>query len=966
MDSSQDDSGLEITGGGSVSVEVPKQRMVRLEEDPNVVHTIPRLAESGFKTRSTRQGRLSGNPNSLSTDAVPVVESDISAKSNDSQQFDDDSEHDDYSPRQTPAERQTPEEITPASSKRGRRRGKTGKTNNKVKQTRPLRLNLEQSHTRIRLQMNAIETYKQAKIKQLEKRMALEQTARSLKEENSKLAQDVQGLKHQISEHEATIQGYHDDALELLGKDKAEAMQDEQVTEDLTWLFSETKEWARTWSIERWNDAAKAKVRDLLAIHAGKAFATKWLVAAIDRAAQDKQTPPQMVLNALLNCFLCDETFRRPFAHLGRSMQDAANDSYEDCMNWVMEAATEECPEGCNKLRARICSLVDKPAVLDGSKAAKLSSRQKDMQCLRQHRCEKIVALCLSKFHVGLQAVGDEDGQKRHKEMLEIVEAALRLSARLSTENPEVRFYFLDDLEKTKFDLRHDRFKPHRILKLDDEEFDDEAQRAEAEALVGRPFDMVVEPCVVRRGDAKGQEYEKEQVLYRGVVWMVKGMVIPPEELSEDEASSNDQYSMQATSAAGPGRGGGNGISAASRLHLGDGVRGEPNESGPPGDRAGSYQLRFAPKPPSKLGFEDDNKNSGGKKKLVGRNISASGTADGQIPSTSTRRSHEISAQPLIARHDSLSTEPFDDGTTLTSEAPLSKSRTSTPSTDSRKKRESASKRHRGTIESLERQASRQQANDLDNNAELQVEGHMLYGGADTVRAARILKEEAPVGPEPELCSGVSRKRKISDNSTKVQARDPDHVESYLPSKKMKTNVASESNYHGSAGDDEDYVSITQLSADGYCEHFSSTHRSNPAVQQEVTAKLTEGRSIERPSVTDGSSTSFDKDGLSIIDQEHAVQVSQAPGSATEVGEASDTWAERPSTTPQRDHEPTVLCGRSECTSERGCEISNQETIRSPERQARSNGQASSNEQPNSNQEASASAVTVNENSPLD
>jgi hypothetical protein len=48
-----------------------------------------------------------------------------------------------------------------------------------------------------------------------------------------------------------------------------------------------------------------------------------------------------MVLNALLNWFLCNETFRRPFAHFGRNLQDGANDSFEDGINWILEAAEE-------------------------------------------------------------------------------------------------------------------------------------------------------------------------------------------------------------------------------------------------------------------------------------------------------------------------------------------------------------------------------------------------------------------------------------------------------------------------------------------------------------------------------------------------------------------------------------------------------------------------------------------------
>ncbi|OCT48829.1 hypothetical protein CLCR_04545 [Cladophialophora carrionii] len=967
MDSSQSDSGLKITGGRSVSVEVPKQKMVAAEDDSGVADTIPRLDESGFKPRSTRPKRISDNSESFSTDAIPAQESDGLVKTNDSQQSGDGSQYDDSSAGKKPAKRQLQKEITPASPKKGRRRGKTEKANNTVKRPRQLKLNLEQSHNRIRQQMNSIQGYKTAKVKQLEKRKALEQIERSLKEANSRLEQEVQDLKRQILAHEATIQGYHDDALELLGKDKAEAMQDEQVTEALTWLFTETNEWARTWSIERWNDEAKARVRGILTSHekdGGKAFATKWLVAAIDEAVKDKQTPPPMVFNALLNWFLCTETFGRPFAHLGRSNQDAANNGFEDCMNWIMEAAIEECTESSNKLRARICSLVDKPSVLDGSKAAKLSSRQKNMQRLRQNRCEKIVALCLSEFGVGLQEVSDEDGQKRHKEMLEIVEAALRLSARLTSENPEVKVYFLDDLGKTKFDLRHDRFRPHRILKLDDEEYDDEAQRAEAEALVGRPFDMVVEPCIVRRGDAKGEEYDKEQVLHRGVVWMVKGMAIPREELSKDETSFNDQYSMQTMSPAGPSRGDGNGSSAASGLHLGGGVQGEPYGSAPPSDRASSYNLRRAPKPPSKYGSEDEDKTAVGNKKLVSRNTSTS-----EIPGGQARCSHQKPDRPTITpRHRPQSTDLLNDGRESTSEAEdgsgdcqtaLAESRTTTPNTDARKKLESCPKGHSGrSKKSLARRASRQQASDSDNHAELQVKEEIPDSSANARGAARICKEEAPLGPVPKPSLELSRKRKNSGSSTKERVREPENIENGPPSKKVKTDVATESSHNESTGSGEAYVSITQSAVGGYYEASSAPGRPIATQEQDATAKLAEERSIKGATVTDGSGISFEEDGFSIIEQQDAVQVFEEPEPATDW--ASKTRAERPDTTGRQDYEPSVPDCQPECTSEQGYEISYRERLGYPEQQP------SSNELPSPNPQASARAVTVNADSPLD
>jgi hypothetical protein len=315
--------------------------MVAPGDDSDVSGATPRPIRGDIKKNLTPSDSENDSPESFSTDAVSAQDSDVPEMLNlNGQQSDDDSDCNPAPTKSKAAKQHTSQEIISPSPKKGGPKGKASKTSNIEKRKPRLPLTLEQSHIKIQLLQNDINGHKKAKVKQIERRKALEQTASSLRDKNFQLKQDVRDLKGQISEHETTIQGYQDDAIQLLGKDKAEALPGEEVIRALTSLFKSTKEWISDWSIRTWNDALKAKVLESLTLSQeteSNLFATKWLVKAVD----DKQIPVRMVLNALLNWFLCNETFRRPFAHLGKNLQDGANNGFEDCMNWILEAAKE-------------------------------------------------------------------------------------------------------------------------------------------------------------------------------------------------------------------------------------------------------------------------------------------------------------------------------------------------------------------------------------------------------------------------------------------------------------------------------------------------------------------------------------------------------------------------------------------------------------------------------------------------
>jgi hypothetical protein len=340
--------------------------MVASEDDSDVSAATPRPIRGHIKKNFTQSNSVNNSPDSFSTDAVPAQGSDIpETLHSNGQHSDDDTDNNPAPIKSKSTKQQASNEMISLSPKKGGPKGKVGKTSNTEKRKPRLPLNLDQSHIRILVQKNEINSLKQAKVKQLERRKALEKIESSLREKNLQLKQTIRELKGQISEHETTIQGYQDDAIQLLGKDKAEALPDEEVIRALTSLFKSTKEWISDWSIRTWNDALKAKVLESLILSQeteSNLFATKWLVKAVD----DKQIPVRMVLNALLNWFLCNETFRRPFAHLGKNLQDGANNGFEDCMNWILEAAKES---------KRLLIWIDARTVLTGNRISRRSQQ---------------------------------------------------------------------------------------------------------------------------------------------------------------------------------------------------------------------------------------------------------------------------------------------------------------------------------------------------------------------------------------------------------------------------------------------------------------------------------------------------------------------------------------------------------------------------------------------------------------
>lgn len=100
----------------------------------------------------------------------------------------------------------------------------------------------------------------------------------------------------------------------------------------------------------------------------------------------------------------------------------------------------------------------------------------------------------------------------------------MRISVILATQHPHVEILFLNDLQATSFGINDPGFKAHRGLGILDEEENESEQIAHSYGLIGRPFDMVIEPSVTRYGNRDAENYHRKEILYKGVVWIVKDM----------------------------------------------------------------------------------------------------------------------------------------------------------------------------------------------------------------------------------------------------------------------------------------------------------------------------------------------------------------------------------------------------------------------------------------------------------
>ena len=140
---------------------------------------------------------------------------------------------------------------------------------------------------------------------------------------------------------------------------------------------------------------------------------------------------------------------------------------------------------------------------------------------VKQHS-QHILDSSLDIVHPLLTETDKAEQKTRRKDLHKYIVSMVELSLTLHAQMPNTYAAFLRGLENHKFALPHSHFRPHHGLKMDEDDADNSDETSAVMKLTDRPLDLVVEPAIMRRGDADGEDYDNKRVLVKGVVWMVK------------------------------------------------------------------------------------------------------------------------------------------------------------------------------------------------------------------------------------------------------------------------------------------------------------------------------------------------------------------------------------------------------------------------------------------------------------
>lgn len=119
-----------------------------------------------------------------------------------------------------------------------------------------------------------------------------------------------------------------------------------------------------------------------------------------------------------------------------------------------------------------------------------------------------------------LRDVGPEEEHTRSNELFTIFSDALKISTAQSMQYYHFKVQSLCE-PGARFQLEDPRYVPHRAMKLKEDDDDDSGRDAEKIGILGREFDFIIEPVIIRAGDIKGGNLDREKIMRKGVVWVV-------------------------------------------------------------------------------------------------------------------------------------------------------------------------------------------------------------------------------------------------------------------------------------------------------------------------------------------------------------------------------------------------------------------------------------------------------------
>ena len=149
----------------------------------------------------------------------------------------------------------------------------------------------------------------------------------SEKHKNRESKEEIKQLKGEVDSKEVAVVGMQEERLGLLQRSDVPAQDDAEVTRQLTSLLQKCYEWTKAWGFTDWSDAkfsTAVNIRDDLLRGDAESSATARAGLAIIQG----QIPPRVLLLALLNRELCQETFIQPLAVLKADVDDPTSDKH--------------------------------------------------------------------------------------------------------------------------------------------------------------------------------------------------------------------------------------------------------------------------------------------------------------------------------------------------------------------------------------------------------------------------------------------------------------------------------------------------------------------------------------------------------------------------------------------------------------------------------------------------------------
>ncbi|KIW56275.1 hypothetical protein PV05_04945 [Exophiala xenobiotica] len=361
------------------------------------------------------------------------------------------------------------------------------------------------------------------------------------------LREELEESNKNVSQLEQDNEKLYNERMRLVGKDAFPPEPDDAVSSELCEIFAETMSFSKRWCLGKWSELDEAQNKQVLVLLQDHKSIVNNASARCVLAVQQGKIAPSVVLQALVNCVICMATFQRPFAHLRIDTNDVSDDRVETSMKFMLDLARAskdqaDAPKAAHKLRADILRAIQ---TAPSASSERPSYREQELKMREFHDqyCTLTTNSFLHKCEPLLRSLNDDEEMTRREELLGIVKSAWQLTCRLAVQYFCTEVFFLEHLEAEHFALGHERYKPHRGMKLKEDKNDEFGRDPKKLGILGEQVDLLVEPLIRRTGDHKGNKYDKSKILHKAAVWVVApSEVQDPPETTAVEQGNTGQY----------------------------------------------------------------------------------------------------------------------------------------------------------------------------------------------------------------------------------------------------------------------------------------------------------------------------------------------------------------------------------------------------------------------------------------